>query len=65
MGAQAVRLLDDRGGHICAPDDLWRSYADQVPNVPRIEIDLRSDSSDRILAQAMADHGTEAVTHFV
>ena len=64
IGAHTVRMLQQRGDHVIIADDLVTGRAERVPSVPLVQVDLASDAAAEVIAQALVEHGIEAVIHF-
>jgi len=62
IGSHLVLSLKGRGEEVIVADNLSSGRRSRIPDVPLVEVDLRSPSSIPLLTDAMA--GVDAVVHF-
>ena len=63
IGAHVVRLLVARGDAVLVVDDLTTGDEKRISGVPLVRLDLAADSAPGTLADALREHGVEAVVH--
>lgn len=64
IGAHTSRLLLERGDEVFIVDDLVTGFAERVPGVPLLQIDLADPTSRQPLTEFFRRHSIDAVIHF-
>ena len=64
IGAQVVRVLQERGERVVVADDLSYGKASRIGGAKLVQLDVADDASRTTLANVMVDEDVSAVIHF-